>query len=296
MIKDTIENNTEVEHMEREEKAVIRLIASDLDGTLFDGKKEIRPFTEQILTDAIKQGIYFVPSTGRPIGSVTENVLQIPGIRYLICSNGAAIYSFPERERIYEKILLAASVRGIRGIARKETIAMEAFIKGEPYAEKRYVEDPAAFGATAFGVGYVKRTRTPIENWNEFLALHESEFDSVSFASSDYEALTELRRALLEKVPDIYAIWSFTHLLEVGHIDAGKGETLRKLLGMLDISPEEAMAFGDAENDITMLKAVKYGIAMGNATDDVKEAAFDVTDTNEKDGVGKGIIKYCCFL
>ena len=73
--------------------------------------------------------------------------------------------------------------------------------------------------------------------------------------------------------------------MEVGHIDAGKGKTLLWLLKKLEISTEEAMAFGDADNDISMLTSVKYGMAMGNGTP-------DVTDTNEKDGVAKGILRF----
>ena len=51
------------------------------------------------------------------------------------------------------------------------------------------------------------------------------------------------------------------------------------------------MAFGDADNDISMLTAVKYGIAMANGTENCKKAAWFVTDTNENDGVVKGILK-----
>lgn len=275
---------------------MIKLIASDLDGTLFNNDKEITPYTAEKISEAVKHGIWFVPSTGRPIGSVTENVLNLPGIRYIICSNGAAIYSLPEKKRIYEKILNVESVQAIRKIPRHESIAMEAFIQGVPYAEKKYVDDPAAFGATEYGVKYVQSTRNPVSDWEAFLAVHENEFDSLSFAGKNYEELTKMRASIVAQVPDTYAIWSFTHLLEVGHTEAGKGETLLQLLRMLGISREEAIAFGDAENDETMIQSVRYGIAMGNAMDELKEKAFAVTDSNEEDGVGKAIEKYIFSL
>lgn len=274
-----------------EKHTEIRLIVSDLDGTLFNGKKEILPYTEEVIKKAIEQGICFVPSTGRPITSVTANVLEIPGISYMICSNGAAIYTMPEKKRIYEKILTRASMAAIRKIPRPEAIAMEAFIQGEPYAERKYVEDPAAFGATPFGVGYIRGTRTPVDGWEAFMEEHEAEFDSVSFASQDHEALVELRRRITEEIPEVYAIWSFKHLMEVGNREAGKGETLLYLMDLLNISKDEAIAFGDAENDLSMIQAVKYGIAMGNATEDVKKAAYAVTDSNEEDGIGKFLTK-----
>lgn len=52
------------------------------------------------------------------------------------------------------------------------------------------------------------------------------------------------------------------------------------------------MAFGDAENDMEMIKTVKYGIAMGNAMDSLKQAAWDVTDTNDQMGIAKALDKY----
>ncbi|CUP96884.1 sugar phosphate phosphatase [Blautia obeum] len=97
---------------------------------------------------------------------------------------------------------------------------------------------------------------------------------------------------LLDKeIPDIYVTSSVPNLMEIGHKDAGKGKTLLWLLNELGISPEEAMAFGDADNDISMLTAVKYGIAMANGTENCKKAACFVTDTNENDGVVQGILK-----
>lgn len=270
-------------------KTKIRLIATDLDGTLLDPGKKIRPYTEEVLKKAMEEGVYVVPSTGRPIASISQNVLDLEGVRYAICSNGAAIYELPEKKRIYEKILTQEAVRAIRSLKLKETITMEAFIRGLAYTEQRYFADPRAFGATAFGEGYVKSTREPVEDWAGFLAEHETEFDGISFVSKDHAALCRLQRYLLENVSDIYAIFSLPHLLEIGHAKAGKGETLGQLLNILGIPKEEAMAFGDAENDTDMLTAVTYGIAMGNASEELKALAFEVTASNEEDGVGKAV-------
>ena len=62
-------------------------------------------------------------------------------------------------------------------------------------------------------------------------------------------------------------------------------------MGQNDILPEETMAFGDSENDIEMLEFVGMGIAMGNATDDVKHAADHVTDDIDEDGIWKALVK-----
>ena len=58
------------------------------------------------------------------------------------------------------------------------------------------------------------------------------------------------------------------------------------------ISPDEMMAFGDAQNDESMIRAVGYGIAMGNAVNSLKQAAFGVTDDCDHDGIAKAIYRY----
>lgn len=270
----------------------IRLIASDLDGTLLNHDKQITPFTRAALEKAAAQGILFVPATGRAYGSVPEEIRTLPGAKYLITSNGAAIYSISGKERIYQCLMAEKSVEEILALPIGEEVAMEGFVQGIPYSDGRYVEDPGAFGASGFGIGYVKRTRRAVEDIRGFLYDNRKYLDSMAFVCKVPEIREELRRNLASKVSQLYITSSVPHLVEVGHSQGGKGQTLLQLLKLLGISPREAIAFGDADNDQEMLSAVAYGIAMGNATKACREAACYVTDTNEQDGVGKAILSF----
>ena len=69
----------------------IRLIASDLDGTLLTDKKEISEMTKEALKETARRGIHFVPATGRSFSAVPKEVLGLPNTEYVITSNGAAI-------------------------------------------------------------------------------------------------------------------------------------------------------------------------------------------------------------
>ena len=100
-------------------------------------------------------------------------------------------------------------------------------------------------------------------------------------------------KQLENSAQDIRITSSIPHLIEIGHIGADKGKTLGHFLQMNGIAMDEAMAFGDAGNDISMLTAVRYGIAMENATDECKAAAYAVAEENNADGVAKMIRKYC---
>ena len=81
-------------------------------------------------------------------------------------------------------------------------------------------------------------------------------------------------------------------LIEISPKGITKGQTLKRLMEAAGIRPEEVMAFGDGENDVDMFRTVKYGIAVGNAADYVKEHAFDVTATNNEDGIAAALEKY----
>lgn len=273
----------------KEQKSAIRLIASDLDGTLLTPEKQITEYTRKILIRAGQQGILFVPCTGRPFDAVPGCVRELPGVEYVITSNGAAVYSVSEGRRIYERLLMEETVEQILQLSLPQEVATEVLVQGVPYTEARYVEDPARFGATEYGIQYIKETRHGLSDIRSFLAEHRTRADGVNFICADPVLREQLAGRLRRQCTQITITSSVPHLLEVSHIQSDKGQTLLWLLEYLKISPEETMAFGDAQNDIPMLRAVRYGIAMENAEGHCKEAAFAVAGSNTEDGVARKI-------
>lgn len=269
----------------------IRLIASDLDGTLLTDRKELSPKTTEVLELAVQRGVYIVPTTGRSFHSIPEEIRNYPGVEYVITANGGAVYSVSEAKRIYQCLLKRESVEAAIAVWERENMVLEVVIQGVPYAEEKYVRDPIQYLATEYGARYIKATRKPVNDICGFAREHSGELDSISFVCS-YEDKERLYTSLDKEIPDIYVTSSVPNLIEIGHKDAGKGKTLLWLLKKLGISPDEAMAFGDADNDISMLTAVKYGMAMRNGTENCRKAAPYITDTNENDGVAKGILRF----
>lgn len=272
---------------------MIKLIASDLDGTLLTDKKELSKTTREALDMVTGKGIHMIPATGRSFKAVPEMIKNYPGVEYVITSNGGAIYSVSQKERIYQCLLEAESVVRILKMERPANVVMEIFIRGIPYSEEAYVLDPEKYGATQYGARYVKETRIPIKNIEKFAQEHQEELDSMAFVCRDIEIKKALWKKLEQEIPNIYVTSSVGHLLEIGHKNAGKGNTLLYLMEQLGVTPEEAMAFGDADNDSSMLKAVKYGIAVDNGTRACKDAAAFITASNEEDGVAKAIYRFC---
>ena len=88
----------------------IKLIASDLDGTLLTTSKELSPETQRVLNEAVKKDIHIVPATGRSYQAVPDVIKKYPGIEYIITANGGAVYSVRENNRIYQCLLKPESV------------------------------------------------------------------------------------------------------------------------------------------------------------------------------------------
>ncbi|MDO5135577.1 MAG: Cof-type HAD-IIB family hydrolase [Eubacteriales bacterium] len=272
----------------------IRLIASDLDGTLLTDDKKITENTRKAIGMAVEKGVFFVPATGRSFSAVPKEVLELPGVEYVITSNGAAIYSWDGKagRRVWECVLERESADLLLSMKRPGNTALEVFVEGVPYAHESYVRDPAAYGATAFGVGYVKRTRRPVADIEAFARENLHRLDSLDFICCQNEELEAFHQQIEREVPHIYVTSSMAHRLEISHVRTGKGNALSWLLGKLEVSADQAMAFGDADNDIPMLAAVSYGVAVENAQEACRQAAWEVAPSNGADGVARTIWKY----
>ena len=103
----------------------VKLIASDLDGTLLRNDKSISEETGKALEKAREAGIYFVPSTGRALEAVPVEVMALPGVEYVITSNGAAVYSVSGGTRIYESLVPAEAVDALLEISMPENMTSE---------------------------------------------------------------------------------------------------------------------------------------------------------------------------
>lgn len=105
-----------------------------------------------------------------------------------------------------------------------------------------------------------------------------------------------LKQYLAPYTDRAYIVSSEPAWLDVTDCDTHKGETVKKLQGMLGITKEETMSFGDGENDVELMNISKYSFAMRNASENTKEAANFITKSNEKNGALETIQKIMDLL
>lgn len=267
----------------------IKCIALDLDRTTLNAQSRLSEGNRKALEYAIRRGVHVVIASGRPLGSLPEDVLAVKGIEYAITSNGAAVYHLPTKRRIAHTPLSRASVEKILQLTACLPYAYETFVDGIAYAGADFLADPVAFGVPERAVSYLTHTRTPVDDAEGFIWEHADQLDSIDLFLDDAERNAELRAWLQSRLKDCYITSSVPHLLEISHRDCGKHAGVRVVAKALGLSPAEIAAFGDADNDVDMLTFVGCGVAVANASPACLAAADKITADYDDDGVAKAI-------
>ena len=272
-------------------KHKIRMIGLDLDGTLFNDKKEILPYTREILQKAIDKGVVVLIATGRPWIGVPEELKNLSGMSYALTSNGARVIETKTQKALIEHLLPFEKAKKTLEIARKYDTLQEVYFEGKGYIEKEQFEKICQYHKNPNMWKYVRSTRTTVPDIMGFLEKINGPVDKMQFLFAD---LDERKRALSELGQDkeIVLVGSLGYNIEVNGQGVNKGKALVELGKLLGIEREEIMACGDGDNDEAMLREVGFGVAMGNAEEQVKKAADYITGTNEEEGVAKAIEKF----
>lgn len=269
----------------------IKMVGLDLDGTLLTDQKKITPRTKEVISEAIKRGIIILVATGRPWMGVPEELREFPGMRYALTSNGARILDVQEGIVLEEHLLPQDSAKKVLEICGKYDTLQEIYFDGQGYAPAdkmarvdRYHKNPNMWE-------YMRKTRIPVANVFDLLERENRGVDKVQALFADME---ERRTAWseLERESDLELVGSLKYNIEINAAGVNKGTGLVNLGRMLGIRREEIMACGDGDNDTIMLREVGVGVAMGNAEEQVKEAADHITLTNEEEGVAEAIEKF----
>lgn len=277
----------------------IKMIVMDLDGTLLKDDKTIDELTREYLIRAQKEGIIIVIATGRDKGAIdfVYEPLQLEhfGNNYIAGVNGQIIYSFKKKEYRVDKVLNGDDAKIVMKLAKEmnfEAISCCGYDHYD-YATYRWrimKKIRGFFLGKPMDYGMNQGKRNFIEIHNPEHEIQQDVNKMVLIQSANYfkKHLHDIRERLsaydILKVGDSW--------IEVMPKGVTKGKAVLSIAEENGITKDEILVFGDAENDLSMIEAVTYGIAMGNAMDFVKERAYEVCDTNENQGIAKTLKKY----
>ena len=256
----------------------VRLIATDLDGTLLRDDKTIGRPEVAALRGAADAGLILVATTGRQPGTVPVD-LPACGVRYLVAANGAIGVDQGTGEILFETEIDAATVAAIAAVVRR--VLPEGRLSAAREHGRHYVVEP----------GYAELVQPAERVPSDYLTVGTADDVTggptlkltVRHPELSPEQLLEVLGAA--GPPDCQLTTSGAPFLEIGGAGVNKASGLARLGGLLGVDASEVIAFGDAGNDVEMLAWAGYGVAMGNATEAARAVADHVTTANNAGGV-----------
>lgn len=254
----------------------IRLVATDLDGTIVREDGSVSPGTLAAFDDAMAAGIRVVFVTGRPPRWMT-GVTQATGHRGIaVCANGAYVYDLHTEQIVQTYPLDIRSARAaadrLQRVLPTPAFAIETAdgFGHEPAYEARWKVEPL------LSVGPVQEL---IDRPVAKLLVRDESLDGDRMLALARPALRDVAEVTHSNVNDC--------LLEVSALGVSKATTLEKLADSWGINADEVVAFGDMPNDLEMLRWAGSGYAMANSHPDVLAAVSLRAPTIHDDGVAR---------
>jgi len=255
---------------------MIRLIATDMDGTLLNSASQVPEDLPQVIAALREKGVLFCAASGRQYASLRRELEAVADQIVFICENGALIMKNEERLFLdaIDPALLQQVIAKSRAMEKVYPVICRA---GMAIIEKR---SPDAF-VQAMLAGY------PNVLVVNDLAEHTHYDDVCKVAFYDEGDAQAYELPLLEQAmpSELTVTLSGYHWVDVMKPGVHKGRALTALMAQLGVAREEAMAFGDYLNDAQMLQSVTHSYAMENAHPQLKAIAAHIAPSNDKNGV-----------
>lgn len=257
----------------------IKLVVTDMDGTLLNSKHEVSDRFFQLHKALQDRDILFVAASGRQYHSIAEKLSPIRDEILIIAENGGLVM------RKDEELLSVPLPSGLKekalGVLREVNGACPVFCS----KEAAYIEKSQTGRFESILQEYYSEYRIL-----ESLEAHEGELLKIAiyhFEDAEkhiYPNMQQFEGKLKVKV-------SGEHWVDLSHTQAHKGNALEKIQQAYGITPAQTLVFGDYNNDLEMLALSEHSVAMANAHPNVLDASKYKTASNDENGVEKVLEK-----
>lgn len=252
---------------------MIKLIATDMDGTFLNSEKEFDPRFNHIFYELNKLGIKFVVASGQQYYRLYQRFIPMSDQMCFIAENGAYVALGTQKlfANDIDRKLVDQAIRIIKKEPRLIMIMCGA--KGA-YIERKHQEYEYE----------VKKYYCMYEFVDDFSQV-DDEIIKLAIFDPQYK-IVELLETVKKQLPEeLKLVTSGNEWMDIANKEANKGLSMTFIQEYFGIHDYESVAFGDQMNDYELLQSVKYSFAMENAVDAIKDIAYDIVPSNMEQGV-----------
>jgi Cof subfamily protein (haloacid dehalogenase superfamily) len=262
--------------------ADIRLVVTDMDGTLLDDDKRVPDGLWEVLARLRERGVLFSPASGRQYATLAREFAEVADGMVFIAENGT--YVVRDGEELSSDPLAPGVVREVVAAVRR--LAAGGVDVGAVVCGKRsaYVER-----ADEAFLAEVRRYYLRCQVVEDVAAVDDDVIKVALFDFGPAEESTAPALASFAKTHQV--VVSGEHWVDVMNRTANKGAALRRLQHDLGITPAQTLVFGDYLNDLEMLDAADWSFAMANAHPEVVRRARHLAPSNNDNGVLRTVVR-----
>jgi len=251
----------------------VKLVVTDMDGTLLNSKSEVSDRFFTIYKQLKKHNIQFIAASGRQYYSIVDRFEDIKDEITIVAENGAFV-KHGNQELFTTELPFDSISKSINILRKLNNVYIVLCGKDAAYIEtkdKTFIE---------IFKNYYSKYRIV----NDLTDITEDTFFKIAAYHFDCSE-THIYPAVKHLENELQVIVSGEHWLDISHSNANKGFAINTLQQKLGITKEETMVFGDYNNDLKMLALADFSYAMENAHPNVKGVSKFKTKSNNDFGV-----------
>lgn len=262
----------------------IKAVFSDLDGTLLIDNFKTSQENINAIETALNKGIDFIPTTGRAISDVPQQLKSVKNIKNFILTNGATVFDRKENKVLYNNYIPCEKALELMSTEGASKCCVMAFLDGQVHYqsdwEKRLSGSPVCPVVAEFLMYGCKE----VENLFEFVKLRNKDVEKITFFFTDLDNRIDVINNTL-MLEEFELSYTLELNLEITNKGVNKANGIREFCKIKGYSMDEIAVIGDSGNDIEMLSLTNNSYAVENAVEKAKLAAKFSAPRNTENGV-----------
>ncbi len=260
----------------------------DIDGTLLSSEKKLTKRTKEALIEAQKQGWLLILASGRPVNGLMRFSRELKMDAFggaLVAFNGSKVVDMRSGEVLFEQPMSVSEGKAV--LEHLKNFDVIVLIDHDEYMLTNDVYRTIEQNGRDFAViEYESRSNNYLLCEKRDLATFvDFPLNKILTAATPAYLQAHWKEMAAPFQDRLNSMFTADFYFEFTAKGIDKAQALRKTMEKLGCRPEDMIAFGDAQNDRSMLEMAGVGIAMGNATDELKQVADVITCSNDEDGI-----------